>query len=430
MRNVRGIGVKKIWKQRYQIIEESGTGGNGKVYKVLDLHLEKEWAMKILDEKNASFLLKNTDNVDELQVLKKISHPNFPRIVDAFEEEERKILIMDYVQGVTLEEVIKKGPMKEREMLVVLKQVCEAILYLHQQTPTLLFLDLKPANIMLEESGGVKLVDLGSVSVKEKAGRISGSLGFASPEQVKVQRDGIFLTEQSDVFSFGMVLYAMVTGSCSRLPIVESGSRFGIGIGKSNPNLSIYLGRILEKCTRGNAARRYAGMREIKRELEHWEEGLKKKRWGFKNPLFYNREKKRWYQEKSIFCTEGKHSFYIAKKILILIIGMLCLVQGKVSMADEQPNRLPITKVQREISDKTTESLESKKKEEKMEVIIRDGRLRKVLIKENCAYETASNILLEIPWNEIEGKECRILVECEDESQEKKHFFLECIYVK
>ena len=188
--------------------------------------------------------------------------------------------------------------------------------------------------------------------------------------------------------------------------------------------------RILEKCTRGNAARRYAGMREIKRELEHWEEGLKKKRWGFKNPLFYNREKKRWYQEKSIFCTEGKHSFYIAKKILILIIGMLCLVQGKVSMADEQPNRLPITKVQREISDKTTESLESKKKEEKMEVIIRDGRLRKVLIKENCAYETASNILLEIPWNEIEGKECRILVECEDESQEKKHFFLECIYVK
>ena len=54
--------MKKIWKQRYQIIEESGTGGNGKVYKVLDLHLEKEWAMKILDEKNASFLLKNTDN--------------------------------------------------------------------------------------------------------------------------------------------------------------------------------------------------------------------------------------------------------------------------------------------------------------------------------------------------------------------------------
>lgn len=408
--------MKKIWKQRYQIMEEAGAGGNAKVYKVLDLHLEKEWAMKLLDEKHASFSVRNEDNVDELQVLKRISHPNFPRIVDAFEEDGRKILIMDYIQGVTLEEILKKGPMKEKEILIVLKQVCEAILYLHQQTPALLFLDLKPANIMLEESQTVKLVDLGSVSVKEKAGRISGSLGFASPEQIKVRKKGIFLSEQSDIFSFGMVLYAMVSGDCNRLPIVEANSRFGICIRKSNPNVSVYLERILEKCTRGNAVRRYAGMREVKRELEHWEERIEKKRWSVKKPMFYkNREKKRWYQEKSILCTEGRHSFFIAKKILILLIGVLCLMPGEVSLAGKLQKESPITKTQTE---------------EDLKVLIRDAKLRKILIKEGCAYETNANILLEIPWKEIEGDNCRILVECEDESRQKKQFYIDCVYSK
>lgn len=407
--------MKKIWKQRYQIIEQAGAGGNGKVFRVLDLHLEKEWAMKLLDERNSSFSFRNQgEKMDELQVLKKISHPNFPRIVDAFEEDGRKILIMDYIQGVTLEEVLKKGPMKEEEMLVVLKQVCEAILYLHQQTPVLLFLDLKPANIMVEENGTVKLVDLGSVSVKEKAGRISGSLGFASPEQVKVQKEGVFLTEQSDVFSLGMVLYAMVTGNCSRLPIVEYGSRFGICIRNSNSNLSGCLERILEKCTRGNAVRRYAGMREVKKELEHWEAGLKKKRWRFRSPIFYkNRERKRWYQEKSVFCTEGRHSFFITKKILILFMGVLCLVPGKVTRAE----------------DKTGEE-EVLRNFEKMHIVVRDLNFRKVLVKEGCAYETKNNIILEIPWEEIKGEKCRLWVECEDGSREKKRFYIECIYAK
>ena len=406
--------MKKIWKQRYQIIEEAGVGGNGKVYRVLDLHLEKEWAMKLLDVRISSFTEGKEENGNELQVLKKISNPNFPRIVDAFEEEGQKILIMDYIQGVTLEEILKKGPMKEQEILVVLKQVCEAILYLHQQNPVLLFLDLKPSNIMVEENGIVKLVDVGSVAVKERAGRISGSLGFASPEQIKVRKEGLLLTEQSDIFSFGMVLYAMVTGNYNRLPIVEPESRFGICIGRSNFNSSGYLKRILEKCTRGNPIRRYTSMREVKKELEHWEEGLKKKSWGLGNPLFYkNREKRRWYQEKSILCTEGRHSFYIAKKILILFIGVLCLIPGKVIWAEN--------KIEKE------EVLHSF---EKLDVVIRDLNFRKVLVKEGCAYETNSNILLEIPWKEIEGEDCRILVECEDGNMEKKRFYIECIYVK
>lgn len=406
--------MKKIWKQRYQIIEEVGKGGNGKVYKVWDLHLEKQWAMKVLEENSISFSLvpKKGEKINELQVLKKISHVNFPRIVDAFEEDERKILIMDYVRGVTLEEIIRKGPMKEKEILKIAKQVCEALLYLHQNSPTLLFLDLKPSNIIVGEDGIVKLVDMGSVVAKGENGLISGSFGFASPEQIRIQKGGAGLNEQSDIFSFGMILYAMAVGTCSRMPMVEAGSRFGIFVRKSNPNLSVYLEKILEKCTRGNRDRRYPGMREVKKELENWEQALKKKKWRMGGIVSYGRrERKRWYQEKSIFCTEGKHSFYIAKKIMLLVICILCLCPGLVIEAG-----------------KTGEDLEGKEKD--LKVIIRDEKYRKVLVKKDCAYETDSDILLEIPWKSIEGEKCRIVVECEDESREKKRFSIDCIYEK
>ena len=199
--------MKKIWKNRYQILEEKGMGGNGKVYRVWDLHLEKEWAMKVLEEKIFGGYEWEEERMNELEALKRISHSNFPRIVDAFEEENKSILIMDYIKGVTLEQMIAKGPLGEEEMVSILLQICDAVLYLHQSTPVLLYLDLKPANIMLEEDSHVKLVDLGSVAMKGRRGKISGSFGYASPEQMKVQREGSLLTEQSDIFSFAITCF-------------------------------------------------------------------------------------------------------------------------------------------------------------------------------------------------------------------------------
>lgn len=399
--------MRKIWKQRYQIIREAGKGGNGKVYKVWDIHLEKEWAMKVLDDKEGRGSLRHgAGNVmDELAALKRISHPNFPRIVDAFEEEGRSVLIMDYIRGITLKEVIDKGPVKEEEMVLILLQICDAILYLHQNNPVLLYLDLKPSNIIIEENRNLKLVDLGSVCIKGIGGKISGSFGYASPEQVRLKQEGIYLTEQSDIFSFGMILYAMATGSSTRLPVMEAKSRHGVFVRKENPFLSGPLEKIIEKCTRGNCSRRYGSMREVKRDLELWEKYLKKRKKGFVFPINLPISRKQlWYQEKSIFCTEGRHSFYIAKKILVLLLCVLCLVPAKVSLAGES--------------------------NQEMSVIIRDYKFRKVLVKKGCAYETNSNILLEIPWEEIEGKKCQIVVECQDESQKKKRFCIQCIYAK
>ena len=424
--------MKKIWKHRYQIIEESGAGGNGKVFKVWDLHLEKEWAMKVLEEKVGLLWGSNSEErMDELTALKRISHPNFPRIVDSFEEDGRNILIMDYIQGVTLEKVIEKGPIKEEEMILILSQICDAVLYLHQSTPELLYLDLKPSNIMIEENRIVKLVDLGSVSIKGKRGKISGSFGYASPEQVRVQQEGIFLTEQSDIFSFGMVMYAMATGSCSKLPVMDAKSRHGVFIRRENPFLSIFLERILERCTRGNCTRRYISMREVKKDLEIWEAYLKKEKgFSFGFPVFRKNNRKQWYQEKSIFCTEGKHSFYIARKILILVIGICCLLSGKMIQAGDKTAVFSLEEEQDMAREGNRQERNNKRSREEKElrIVIRDNKFRKVLVREGCAYETDSNILLEIPWEEIEGKQCQITVECEDKNQEKKFFSIECIY--
>lgn len=394
--------MKKVWKHRYQIVEEKGRGAGGSVYRVWDIHLEKEWAMKILEIKRLEDLEWGTKgNMTEGKALKQISHPNFPRIVDAFEEDGKSILIMDYVRGITLEEAIKKGPMKEEEMTEVLIQLCDALIYLHQCNPVLLYLDLKPANIMIDENKTIKLIDLGSISIKGRCGKISGSFGYASPEQVKVQSQGSLLKEQSDIFSFGMVLYAMVTGSNVRLPLVDAKSRHGVFVRQENPFISGALERIIEKCTRGNENRRYNSMREARKDIENWALSLKKRRiilWSGIRRCRNNR--KLWYQEKSIFCTEGKHSIYIAKKILLLCICVACLLTGKTIYAGEK----------------------------KMEVVIRDCKLRKVLLKENYIYETANSILLEIPWDEIEGKECKIRVQCEDNSGIEKQFQINCRY--
>lgn len=380
--------MKKLWKQRYQILEKLGQGGGGSVYKVQDINLDKIWALKFIETRERY----QRSGKEEWEICKRISHINFPRIVDAFEEDGKYAIVMDWIKGVTLEEIIERGPIEEKQMIFIAKQVCEALHYLHLQSPTLLYLDLKPANIMVEEGGSVKLIDMGSVLVKGKRKIISGTFGYASPEQISNNQEED-LSEKSDVFSFGMVLYAMLKGNCKRLPVIDRKSKRGVWVGEVNPKISIQVEKIIEKCTRGNPEKRYFSMREVKREVEQWE-----KKSGKRVTRIFRVVKKKdaqWYQEKSIVCTEGKHSFYIAKRLMILAFFLLTILVPK----------------------------------KKLHVVLRDQEMRKVLVKQGCAYETSSNLLLEIPWEEIEGENCRIVVECKDQGVVKKRFHVDCVLV-
>ena len=382
--------MKEIWKQRYCMLEKLGQGGGGSVYKVRDLNLDKIWALKFIETRE----IHQKSDMEEWEICKRISHNNFPRIVDAFEEEGKYAIVMDWINGVTLEEIIEKGPIEEKQMISIAKQICEALHYLHMQSPTLLYLDLKPGNIMVEEGGSVKLIDMGSVLVKGKTESISGTFGYASPEQISSNRAEECLSEQSDVFSFGMVLYAMLKGNCKRLPVIDRKSKRGVIVGEVNPKISIRAEKIIEKCTRGNPEKRYYSMREVKRELEQWEKKRRNITAGFSRIV--RKKDVQWYQEKSIICTEGKHSFYIAKRLMIFTFFLVAFLMPK----------------------------------KELKVVLRDGEMRKVLVKQGCAYETSANLLLEIPWEEIDGENCRIVVECKDQGIGKKRFYIDCVLAK
>ena len=400
--------MKQIWKNRYQIIEKLGQGGTGQVYQVWDLHLEKEWAMKILE----------ADCREEVQILKKLSNSYFPRIVDVFEEDEKYVLVMDCIHGITLEEMLRKGALKEEKVIQIGKQIAEAVSYLHQYQPVLLYLDLKPANIMLQEDGTVKLIDFGSVKVKGKGKDISGTFGFASPEQIKLQKEGRNLKEQSDIFSFGMVLFSMITGKMDKLPLMEEGRKTGFYVRTYNPFISGKLEQIVEKCTRGNPEKRYTSMRDIRQALESWEKKYlgKRKKGGFiRKRRFCLWDREEWHQEKSILYTQGKASLYIAGRMLSIFLSMLFVWQSSSYFVSEMF-----------VFAKEKERFIEQIKQEELEVILRDSKMRKVLVKKGCAYETKESVLLEIPWEEVGSNMCEITVICEVEEGIQRDFQISC----
>ncbi|MCI5584672.1 MAG: serine/threonine protein kinase [Lachnospiraceae bacterium] len=389
--------MRQIWKQRYQIMEKLGKGGTGQVYRVWDLHLGKEWALKEMEEENSG----------EAEILKQLSNKAFPRIVDAFWEAGKQILIMDYIQGITLEEVLKQGPLEEKKIVKLAKQVAQALLSLHERTPVLLYMDLKPANLILEE-GEVKLVDLGSIMIKGKSRQVSGTLGFASPEQIQLWQGGRLLTERSDIFSFGMLLFSMLTGRIDRMPAVDKKSRYGVLARRYNPLVSPALERIIEKCTRGTEERRYSSIRDVYQQLELWEKKLNKG----KNEVIYRKSlawfflHRQWQQKKSILCTQGKSALYIAgRNMLVFILLGLCLSLWSIP---------------------ATHSMAKEKENEKLKVMIRDMDWRKVLVREGGVWETKDNLLFEIPWEEIEMDSCQITIFCTGEKGRVKSFNLQC----
>lgn len=389
--------MRKIVKGRYQITDRLGKGGNGQVYKVWDIHLEKEWAMKEMLIALGSYDIKKNS---EIEILKSLSHLAFPRIVDAFWEEGKLFFIMDYISGITLEEYIKKQPLTEGEILRIGISVAEAILHLHQSKVPLLYLDLKPTNIMIE-NGEIKLVDFGSVMVKGKKVKISGTFGYASPEQICLAKGGSLLNEQSDIYSLGMVLFSMIMGGSKSLPVIELKSKKGIRISKYHPMISSATEKIIEKATRGNPYVRYQGMREMILEMKRSKRLLEQKK---RNTLFYKMIEREysipfWQQERSILCCGGKPLMYMIKNsfLSLLLLSMIILpIRGEA------------------------------KEKEKLQVIIRDSEWRKVLVKRGGVYELKENLILEIPWDNFSGDSYELIVWCRESDKVSEEFRLSC----
>jgi len=207
----------EILRSRFSIINKVGEGGMAAVYQAADLRLPgKVWAIKEMSERWIPDPEDRTRAVDafeqEALLLAKLDHPNLPRVIDSFSEKGRQYLVMEFVEGQTLEEILEKrsAPFTEQEVLPWATQLCDALSYLHNLPSPVIFRDLKPSNIMIDQSGHVKLIDFGIVRFfkpgKSKDTMAIGTQGYCAPEAISGQTDS-----RSDLYSLCVVLHEILT---------------------------------------------------------------------------------------------------------------------------------------------------------------------------------------------------------------------------
>lgn len=203
----------KVFADRYKLIKILGTGGMADVYLAEDIMLEKYIAIKILKKE----LINNRESIryfqNEAEVISHLSHPNIVEVYDVGMAEGHPFIVMEYVEGKTLKEIIReKAPLTSTFAVYVMEGVLAALIHSHKKG--IIHRDIKPHNIMINKSGEVKVMDFGIARITDQANTMTitndivGSVHYLSPEQAS----GSEITELSDVYSCGIVFYEMLTG--------------------------------------------------------------------------------------------------------------------------------------------------------------------------------------------------------------------------
>ena len=206
---------------RYRIVKPLGKGGMGQVYLADDARIPgKQWAVKeMIDDPAADPADRQAALVGferEAQLLATLDHPGLPKVTDHFDERGKHYLVMDYVQGVSLDKRLEQSPrgLPEAEVRAILGDLCEAFEYLHSRTPPVIFRDLKPANVMLQPSGKAKVIDFGTARFfkagQTKDTHLLGTPGYAAPEQYGKQ--GQQSDARSDVYTLGATAHHLLSG--------------------------------------------------------------------------------------------------------------------------------------------------------------------------------------------------------------------------
>jgi serine/threonine protein kinase len=272
----------------YRIEAKLGEGGMGVVYRALDTHLDRPVAIKILRADPTTSPERKYRFVQEAKAASALNHPNIIHIYDISSSGDTDFIAMEFVAGKTLHQLIGKNDLSLRDTLKYSIQIADALARAH--SAGIVHRDLKPANIIIDEDGRVKLLDFGLAKLTEKTvdseaatatmtaedaplteeGSIVGTVAYMSPEQA----EGRKVDARSDIFSFGSVLYEMVTG---RRPFEGATKMSTISAilqkeppppGGLVPNLPAELEKIILRCLRKDRDRRTQHIDDIKLALE------------------------------------------------------------------------------------------------------------------------------------------------------------------
>jgi len=262
------LEIGSLLDGKYKILSEIGRGGMSVVYMAINEKANKTWAVKEVRREGVNdFKSVKQGLIAEAEMLKKLHHKFLPSIIDIIDMQDSFIIIMDYIEGISLKDRLKEyGAQPQDRVVQWSMELCDVLGYLHSRTPAIIYRDMKPSNVMLRPDWHITLIDFGTAkefkefNVKDTISL--GTIGYAAPEQFGGKSDA-----RTDIYCLGATMYHLVTGNDPSAPSCEIRP-----IREINPALSSGLEKIIQKCTQRNPENRYQSCAELLYDLEHYKE--------------------------------------------------------------------------------------------------------------------------------------------------------------
>ena len=264
------LEIGSLLDGKYKILNKIGQGGMSVVYLAMNEKANKQWAIKEMrKEKNKNYEIMKQSLITETNLLKELKHPYLPSIADIIENDDTIIIVMDYVEGRPLSDILsEEGVIEEDKVADYAIQLCDVLDYLHSQNPPIIYRDLKPANIMLRPDGKITLIDFGTAR-KYNYDSVSdttclGTIGYAAPEQFAGET--LRQTDaRTDIYNLGATMYHLLTG------VNPSEPPYALyPIRRWDESLSNGLEKIILRATRKDPDKRFNDCKEMSYALQHF----------------------------------------------------------------------------------------------------------------------------------------------------------------